>query len=93
MTREDADRFVRRLDAVVRQLELVVTNDEASITRQQGESVLRRLQSMRASVCQQTLPPRHQRYAHLSRMIMDSWPLGTKIGNAITELEAEYRKL
>ena len=79
MTRESAETFIRRVDAVSQQLKLVLANSEdALITRQQGELALERLRSMREAVIRDALPPRENRYAHLSRMIVDSWPLGSK---------------
>lgn len=36
------------------------------------------------------LPPREHRHAQLSRLIIDQWPLGNELGNAIIAAENEW---
>lgn len=48
---------------------------------------------MRDAVLSENLPASDVRYRVLTPSILDTWPLGHPLGNAISALEAQYEKL
>lgn len=51
------------------------------------------LERLRELLLSERLPSRGERSAVMTRIIVDQWPLGTKLGDAISKLEADYRKV
>jgi hypothetical protein len=94
MTSAERIRFIANADALARRIEMMRTSDsEAAVTSSQLEFALGEVRRMRSAVNSDQLAPREARGAVLTRVIVDTWPLGHKIGRAITELEEEYRRL
>jgi hypothetical protein len=51
------------------------------------------IERMRDALLSENPPARDVRYPVLSPLILDAWPLGHPLGNAISDLEAQYEKL
>lgn len=65
----------------------------SGISNQCLEAMFRAVEALRKSIEKGTLPRRESRHRALSRMVMDSWPLGTELGKMISELEDLYNAL
>jgi hypothetical protein len=78
---------------VIAQVEACKHLDDDGIPQDQLDSMLLELNHMRATVESGVLPPRENRFANLTRLIVDCWPLGHPVGAAISDLEVEYRQL
>ncbi|HOT92633.1 MAG TPA: hypothetical protein PLJ78_17590 [Anaerolineae bacterium] len=88
-----ADDFVRRAESVVQAIETYANSNGQEISLQDLEIAKREIKKMISSVRGQTLPSKQARYRPLTRLILDRWPLGHKLGVAISELEEEYVRL
>jgi len=94
MTATARGRFIAGADALVRRIEMMMASiSETSVTTSQLEFALNEVRRMRSAVESGQLPPREARDAILARVIVDTWPLGHKVGRLITEVEDEYRGL
>lgn len=92
MIPSNADDFVRRAESVLQAIETYENSDGPEIS-QDLEIAKREIKKMMTSVRGQTLPSERARYRPLTRLILDQWPLGHKLGVAISELEEEYVRL
>ena len=89
--------FADRADAVLarirEELALPMSDRESAATDMQLHFALDKVDEMKKQVLTGTLPPARLRYPHLGRMIIDSWKLGSSLGNAVSAVEHEYREL
>lgn len=93
MKASQSSRFIQRAQHVLRRIDRYHQSGGQEISVQDLNTVRRDIARMISQAQDQTLPPRAQRYRTLSRLIVDQWPLGHKLGIAITELEEEFRKI
>jgi len=89
--------FADRADAVLVRIraELAVPMGarESAATDMELQLALDKVDEMKKEVLMGRLPSAHLRYPTLGRMIIDSWKLGSSLGNAISAVEHEYRDL
>jgi hypothetical protein len=62
-------------------------------TPQQLECCKAELASIQAAIRRGVLPPKVARTSGMGRMIVDSWPLDSNLGNILLEVEHEYQRL
>src|SRR6266478_3014899 len=89
--------FADRADAVLvrirAELAVPMSARESAATDMELQHALDRVDEMKREVLTGRLPPARLRYPTLGRMIIDSWKLGSSLGNAISAVEHEYRDL
>jgi len=68
-------------------------SDSMEISLQDIEFAKHEIKNMISSVRAQTLQSDHRPYHSLTRLIINHWPLGNKLGVEIAELEEEYVRL
>lgn len=93
MNPENIENFLNSAAAVLRRMEVYKRSGAREVSPEQLEVARRGVERMRAAVRGDSLPSREARDAELTHLIMDSWPLGHPLGNAITALERDYRQL
>lgn len=93
MVGSEADAFVKRAEAVLRRIEIYAQSNQQEIPPQDLDLARREIEAMVASVRGGATARNHGRARNLSRLIVDQWPLGHSLGNAISEIEAEYGRL
>ena len=89
--------FADRADAVLvrirAELAVPMSARESAATDMELQLALDKVDEMKKEVLTGKLPPARLRYPTLVRMIIDSWKLGSSLGNAISVVEHEYRDL
>jgi hypothetical protein len=76
-------KFIEHAQQVLRRIDMYATSGATDVPARDLFLVKQRLRSMVASVESGTLPPVESRYAELSRLIVDHWPLGHSLGNSV----------
>lgn len=86
--------FLRRADEVIRKIEAMLgenyENRSEKISDSDLQDMLNLLKERKEMVESNQVPPKNMRYRSLSRIVIDQWPLGTYLGNEISELESYY---
>ena len=89
--------FLRRADEIIRKIEAVLSEDYDNRTEKISDSDLRDMLNLvkerKIIVETNQIPPKKMRYRSLSRIVIDQWPLGTSLGNEISQLESIYINL
>jgi len=93
MTISRADNFIKRAERVLQAIETYENSDGTEIPLQHLEIAKHEIKNMISSVHGQTLQSDHRPYHSLTRLIINHWPLGNKLGVEIAELEEEYVRL
>ncbi len=82
--------FLRKADAVIKKIEAMLNEDYGKraekISDLDLQDMLSLVKQLRMRVETNQLPPKNKRYRSLSRIVVDQWPLGTSLGNEISEL-------
>lgn len=81
------------LEEIKKQQGFDETSRPSGISNQCLEAMSRAIENLRESIKQGKLPPKESRHQALSRMVIDSWPLGTELGKEISVLEDLYHAL
>jgi len=91
------NRFIEVADQLLRRIsdELAVPLEDrpSGVDRANLEFASEHVQAMKNAVAEDLLPRRNQRYAPLTRMICDQWPLRCGLENQLSELESWYMKI
>ena len=66
---------------------------QPKISDQCLDMIFKAVERLRSSIEQNMLPAKASHHRILSRMVTDSWPLGTDLGKRISELEDLYGTL
>ncbi len=89
--------FLKKADAVINKIETMLREDYKNRTEEISDSSLRDMLSLvkelRMRVEIKQLPSKEKRYRRLTYIIIDHWPLGSSLGNEISELETYYVNL
>ncbi len=89
--------FLRRADEVIRKIEAMLAenyDDRAEkISDSDLKDMLNLIKERKEMVTNNQMPPKNLRYRSLSRIVIDQWPLGTSLGNEVSELESYYVNL
>lgn len=93
MMPSNADDFVSRAESVLHAIETYENSNGPEISHKDLKIVKREIKKMIASVRRQPLPSEQAQYRPLTRLIIDQWPPGHKLGEAISGLEEKYKKL
>jgi hypothetical protein len=56
-------------------------------------SVKQKLEEMERAITSDALPPRPLRHRGMGRMVSDSWPLGSSLGEMVLSAESAYVQL
>lgn len=88
-----AKAFLANVERVLGEIRSYAQSPHADIPASQLVYMAEHIERMRDAVLSENLPASDVRYAVLSPLILDTWPLGHPLGNAISELEAQYEKL
>lgn len=83
-------KFIEHAKQVVRQIEVYEESGATDIPARDLFWAKERLMNMLKAAESGAIPPIESRYAELSRVIMDQWPLGHSLGNSISTVESEY---
>ena len=87
-------RFIAQADGILEQLEQELDPDNPmrneEIAASDIEAAIAEITKMKTEVEHGPITKKSMRYPHLTRMIVDQWPLGSELGNAISELEQFY---
>lgn len=83
----------RIIQLIKRELSIDVEERAAQISSHKLEHILFLIEELKKKVLKGKLPPKEDRHAILTRVIIDTWPLGTKLGNEISELEEIYQNM
>jgi hypothetical protein len=90
-------QFLRKADEIIKKIEAMLHEDykdrSEKITDSDLQDMLSLLKQRKEIVETNQLPPKNMRYRSLSRIVIDQWPLGTPLGNEISELESIYINL
>ena len=88
-------RLVKRADKILQEIDRQLAMPESSREEELDDFNLniakKYLVELRACLQSGKLPDKPYRYATMSRLIIDHWPHGTSLGNAIVDLEADYK--
>jgi hypothetical protein len=84
------DRFLSQARLLLSAIERELESAHASISASQLQRAREKVRAMERRVATGDLPPRELRTKTLTRLIIDEWPLGTPLGNALVDLEAQY---
>jgi hypothetical protein len=89
--------FLRKADMVIKKIEAMLDENyeqrAEKISDSDLQDMLSLVKQLRMRVDNNHLPPKNMRYRSLSRIVVDQWPLGTSLGNEISELDAYYVNL
>jgi hypothetical protein len=89
--------FVRKANAIIKRIEAMLEDDYEKRVDKLSDSDLKDMLSLvkqrKEMVETNQLPPKNIRYRSLSRIVIDQWPLGTSLGNDISELDTYYINL
>lgn len=93
-----ANYLCQRIDAALSAIEAEKDNSSTHPSRlapsvEQLEYVHKALSNLKKNIEANRIPPRQKRYPELSRHITDCWPLGTEIGNQVSEIETLFRSM
>ena len=87
-------RFLKQADGVLREIDrLLAAPSDARANGLNEQDLLfakAGVEKLKKRVRASSLPKPADRYRELTRTIIDQWPLGTKLGNDISDLEAFY---
>lgn len=93
MLHSDAETFLENAQGVLRRIETYERSDPREIPRRDLQVAKREIEEMIECARNQSLPIKRAQDRTLTRLILDQWPLGHKLGLAISELEEEYTTL
>ncbi len=97
MNEQRIEKAIQMLDAITSDIAIQLKTPEpqrlSGINDFNLKTMLGLLKTLREVLSERKLPPKHTRHRTLSRMVVDSWPLGTEIGNRISEFESYYVSL
>lgn len=89
--------FERRANEILREIDRLLVQQSGSRDEDLEDSDLLTAKShvvkLRDRVLVGGLPPKSERYAVMTRIIVDQWPLATRLGNSISELESFFALL
>ena len=86
-------KFIDHAKQVLRQIEVYEESGATDIPAHDLSWAKERLANMIEAAESGAIPPIERRYAELSRMVMDQWPLGHSLANSISTAEGEYLAL
>ncbi len=93
MTTENALAVIETaLDAVMEAIAAFHDGTPKPWALAQLEGCRRALELMKRQLTTGMLPPRSERYTGMGRMIVDSWPWGTELGDVISRAEHAYQR-
>ena len=88
-------RLVKRADKILKEIDRQLAMPEPSRENELDDFRLNTAKEyvveLRACLQSGKLPDKPYRYASMTRMIADHWPHGTSLGDAIADLEADYK--
>lgn len=87
------DMATKILEEIKKQQGFDETSRSSGISNLCLDAMFRAVEGLRKSIKQSNLPLRESRGRTLSRMVIESWPLGTELGKKISELEDLYNAL
>jgi len=85
--------FLQHAEQVLRQIDIYESSGATEIVSKDIKFVRQKIHIMINYVRGNEMPEKNRRYPELSRMIVDQWPLGHTLSNAISTLEREYMLL
>lgn len=89
--------FLRKADEIIKKIEAMLDEDyekrAGKISDLDLRDMLNLVRERKKIVETDQLPPKSMRYRSLSRIVIDQWPLGTLLGNDISELDTYYVNL
>jgi hypothetical protein len=81
------------LDEIDRQLSMSERSREGELDDRNLNIAKSHVLELRDRLRSGKLPDKSDRYASMTRIIVDQWPFGTQLGKAISEIEASYKAL
>ena len=94
ITEQKIGKAVQMLDnmisEIMAQLEIDETQRQSGINDFNLQNMLKHLGNIRSNLRQGLLPPKNFRSRNLSRLVLDSWPLGTGLGKSISDFETYF---
>jgi len=97
MSQIKVHQFESKANKIISQIKEDLSKDVQERSTQISSSdlkvMLSHIKNLKERVLKDNLPPKEQRHARLTRIIIDTWPLGTVLGNEISELEEIYQNL
>ena len=91
---EHALRLIREAkEAVSQELARNAAGAGTIGTSNQLVAVRQKLEAMEHSICDGALPPKSSRDRGMGRMVSDSWPLGSALGEMVLSAEEVYVRL
>jgi hypothetical protein len=93
----DKNRFLsaskRLMELIEDDLRAPASAETGSVDRFDLEVASKHICQMQDNVKNDTLPPKEMRFPILARLILDQWPLRSRLGTEIIELEKLYQLL
>lgn len=86
----DVEQFIQRARQLIDDLQSTEIPPEVARNR---DYVLGKLRKMVEEAETSTLPLPSARVPHLTRLVVDQWPLGDHLSNEVGAVEGLYRKL
>jgi hypothetical protein len=93
----DKNRFLAKakglMELIEDDLRSLVSGQTRCVDEFDLEVASKHIRQMQDNVNNDTLPPKEMRFPVLARLIVDQWPLGSRLGTEIIELEKLYQLL
>lgn len=90
-------RLITRAEEILQEINLLLAMPESSRDEELSDNNLKVAKShvleLRDRLQSGKLPSKPDRYVVMTRIIVDQWPLKTRLGDEISELEATYQSL
>jgi hypothetical protein len=88
--KKDVFEFIEHAEDILNKIE---TNKDLKISKEDLEFVKKKIKYMINSLKEESPTLKNYPYPELTRLIIDQWPLGDKLGSEISDLEEKYIKL
>jgi hypothetical protein len=88
-----SNRATTAIELLDRELQLAIEHRESHATDDQLRFIMQKILDMKGRAERNELPPKRFRYPSLGKIIIDQWPLKTRLGDVLVDLEHEYMKL
>lgn len=89
------ERLIHVADEILEEIDRLLATPKPSREEDLGDRNLdwarQRTLELRERLSSGRLPRQWDRRAVMTRIILDQWPLGTRLGNEISKLESAYR--
>lgn len=97
LNQQRSERFIKMANEILEEISIQRSIDESLRPSKVGngnlESMRQTIEKCVESVEVGSLPRKESRYRTMSRMVIDSWPLGAELGKRISELDDLYLAL